>query len=81
MIKISKYQIFKYCAGLDIPNPENPMTDEMSPSPLIFPDAAKMARAVVIIILFIMRTVVTIGFLQECTKIQYVALLIVLFSL
>ncbi len=55
--KISK--LLAICAGQYIPNPENPMTDAMSPSPLILPDAAKEASKVFMIawvILFIMKT-------------------------
>ena len=52
---------------LYIPNPENPMTDAMSPSPLILPDAAKGASKLLIS--------------QSVIKIQAATLLVLEFSL
>lgn len=46
--------------GFHLPKPENPMTDVMSPSSLILPDAAKDANTVfttALVILLMMKSV------------------------
>lgn len=46
------------CAGLHIPNPENPMTDAMSPSSLVLPVAVKEVSA----LFTVFDSIVTISF-------------------
>lgn len=62
-VTLSKNNFFKFifsdkCAGVLIPNPENPMTDAMSPSSLVLPVAVKEVSA----LFTVFDSIVTISF-------------------